>query len=105
MTGEKNYCPFCSYSSTSKEQLESHINRYHEALLAQKGNQAAAQIKQPAWEPPVYNEGGGPGSALADCPECRGAGFVHPVQAGIVQWHKAETCYRCRPRWLASRHR
>lgn len=40
MTKDIRLCEFCSYSAVSDAQMAAHLNRYHEGLLAQRGNKA-----------------------------------------------------------------
>lgn len=88
-------CLYCEYMAGTEAQLSSHQSKFHERLLAIKGNEVALRAPPPVehkgW-PPIHKNGAG----WPDCPVCKGCGFVTlNVPVTDKRWGKAHKCPRC----------
>jgi len=92
-------CLYCEYEAKTDEQLHVHQNKFHERLLAIKGNEqaedgsAGAVKEHPEWPRPHRN-----GIGFKDCPACHGVGMVTlHLPMSDERWGNAFYCPKCYP--------
>lgn len=93
-------CIYCEYTAGTETQLSSHQSKYHERLLAIKGNERAEEddgavaVKEyPGWPVPRRD-----GIGFKDCTACHGFGMVTiHVPMSDERRGKAFYCPKCYP--------
>ena len=93
-------CLYCDFDALNERGLQIHQNKYHEKLLALKGNEraeeedGAVEVKEhPGWPVP-HREGIG----FKDCLACHGFGMVTiHVPMSDERWGSKTPCPKCYP--------